>query len=140
MYDDMHDVPEQHMVWMRTALGLKDNATVPEAMIVSYWAFKNVFDRFGNGLQARDIILLAYLEGYGNPTAKELEPPTIVQLFRNGKVKAGDPVSIVWRKKPCTGRLVGVNGMGLPIVLVDGASDEHTVPVKDVAPIALQLA
>lgn len=140
MYDDTHDVPDQHIGWLRTSLGLAENTNVPDSLIEKYWEFKNIFDRFGNGLQPRDIAMLAYAEGYGKPTAKELTPPTIVDLWRNGKVKRATPVSIVWRGKQKTGVILGVSGANLPIVLVDGDSDERTVPVKDVSVLELATA
>ncbi len=126
------EINEDHANWLHRALGIPDYDLLPEKMVEKYWELKRIADRTGTYLTQREIVLIAWMLGYGKPTAKEELPPTVVDLYRKGQIKLEDPVQVKYRDKWMEGTLKSVTSNDELVIQPVGEPDERRFKTDDV--------
>lgn len=134
--DDDREISETHVAVMRQSLGLAEHQELPEKLKEKYWELKRTFDRTGTILRSNELAFLAFLHGHGKPTEKEKAPPTVVDMWRAGQIKAEAPISVCYRKTWVDATLKLVNSNDEIIAQIAGDADERKFTAKDVRPRA----
>jgi len=126
------EIPTEHANMLKRSIGLMETDDMPPKAEQRYWETKRCCDRIGVELLPNDIAQVAVACGYGKPTKKENEVPTVVQLWRKKQIKAGHPVIVQWLDGEREATLKQVVGATEVVVLLDGDPEERTVAVERV--------
>jgi hypothetical protein len=132
------DIPDTHEVTLRQATGTQAGDPIPDKVREKYWELKRVFDRAGTIVTPNDLCQMLFSIGTGKPLKKELEPPTIVDLWRQRKILRDAKVVVDYRDKKHNGVLKNVNGQNQVVVQLidDEEALERTFDTKLVSPAA----
>lgn len=125
------EVPEDHANILRTLCGLDEHGELPERVKKKYWDLKRLCDRIRDTMSPADLKHLAFGLGYGKPLEREANP-TVVDLYRQGKLNRETPVEVQWRNGWQAAVLKRVNGQGRVIVQMDGDPAERPFEVEKV--------
>lgn len=124
------DLPQHDESILRQMCSLINGEPLPGKLVDKYWSNKLVADRGGFPIRS-EFIRICVECGFGKPTNREANP-TVVDLWRQKKAKAGDAVVVDWRGKKANGTLVTVTVMNQIRVLLDNDPDEKQVEVGQV--------
>lgn len=125
------DIPEPDANRLRKLCGLEDFDAIPDKLEREYWMLKRLSDRTGDAVTPSELKLLCHKLGYGKPLDREANP-TVVDLFRAGKLPRESAVQIWFRNSWRDGILKNVNGVGEVIVQIDGDPDERKMEANKV--------
>lgn len=117
---------------LHQACGIGEYEPLPKGLEDKYWELKRIHDRLGAPLTDAALTLLVFLHGHGRATDKEKAPPTIVDLWRNKKVKAGDTLIATWRKEDHEATLLGINARTKGVQLQFSDGEERELPADQV--------
>lgn len=135
--DEDREIKEAHRQVLQQSLGLKEHEELPPKLKEKYWELKRVFDRANTIVPDHALCFLVFLHGGGKPTEKEKAPPTVVDLWRAGQIKAEALISVKYRNSWVDATLKMVNSNDEVIAQVVGDPDERKFAVKDVRPAAM---
>lgn len=113
------EIPEHQLQPMRQMCSHVGAEPLPKKLVESYWALRYCLDRVGQQPTISDLARLCVAAGFGKPTDRELHP-SVVQLYRQRKIAAGEPLLVNWRDEKVAGTLVAVDAMNRITVMVDG--------------------
>lgn len=139
---ETREIPVEHLGPLQRLIGQKPDATgqfpeLPTAVFQKYWDAKYCADRVGLPLVDRDLLTIALLCGYGQPTPEQLAPPTIQQLWSEKAVGYDSAVLVRWRgKKNVRAKLRRVTDDGRVFVSIGDETVEHELSVADVSAAA----
>ena len=97
---------------------LKQMANVdrlPEKLIQNYWELKRIGDRISSAVTLQDMKWLCF--GLGLGKAHVRVTPTIVDLWKEKKVKGGDTVLVKWRGAEEEAKILRIVGSQVQIEL-----------------------
>lgn len=92
MYRPM--VPEDEAT-LRMMLNIREPMALPKVVVENYWTFRGFLDRAASGPMSVD--MLAFLCWTSNLRVPKTVGPAVVQCAKDGKVRRGDPIIVVWR-------------------------------------------
>jgi hypothetical protein len=127
------DIPERERSMMLQMLGLKQDQQIPDSVNDTYWKIKQIADSVSHYFTDADLMWILVASGMmGSIPAKPAR--TVVDLFNDGILKAGERVTCKWRGQ--TGKeamLQGVSSSGKALVRFIGKAETYEVNAIDVA-------
>ena len=110
---------------LRTLAGVGEFGDIPPSLEAKFWELKNITDRVGVAIGYSDLYMLAFLDGQGSNMSKA--DPTVIDLWKSGKVKFDDQIQVIWRKQKVECPIKGITGNDEVVVEINGES--RKIPV-----------
>ena len=126
------DINEYDAVRLKQFCGISPRDPLPKKVVDEYWAFKIINDRGGQAITLNDLAWMVRNAGCGAQTERE-KNPTPVDLWRQGKLKKGDSLTVKVGDKPQNAQLSRVTSKDEIYVVVAGEVEERLVKVEQVA-------
>ena len=124
-------IPSQDREELCQALSLQHTDDLPEKLVDEYWSMKRVADRMNMRVNGAPLLMLLYQLGYGKPTSSELSVGPLADLYKQGDLKSGDTVVVVWRNQDKLAVLRSIAG-DTALVLIEGQDKEREIPLEKV--------
>lgn len=133
----MHTIDESQESILRALTRTDEGQELPPAILARYWELKRLTDRLGYARPSPDVLaLLVLLAGEGRADPQDAKLRFIPELYHAHEIAIGDPIEVIWRKKPRPAKFLGITADHRVKFELDGS--EREVDAADAKPLALQ--
>lgn len=127
----MYTIPERDAAFLLTLTSVGSIEELPAAVVEEYWAYKQIINRTRTGpLTEETLAMVVRLAGFTKRLPIDQKLEFAPELYQQGKLKVGDPVNVLWRKKTVPATFLGITG-GKDVKL-DINGTEQTVKAETV--------
>ena len=130
------EVPYDDVSGLTLLCGLNDGDVIPDYVLEHYWRARRLTSRLGHcgPLSTDSLVAIALQAGLGAPHRRdaELQVESFEDKVKAGKVKPGDRVTALWRKKEHEVTFLKVRADGEVECQFDDHKGTNCIPANDV--------